>query len=205
MVHLAYKVSHQCRWKFRDSSCRTILLDCIVQEEHSDLWRQVDCVKQFDTWTKSSLQRRIWLQDSEWIHHPLLRHFRKPFRTAFQHPSFSVEHLMKLHVYSNCSGRWEQAKQPVQLLEVTAGVIDLRFPVMSRLSGMLCVRRQEISTTTPAVHDVAGAIRCSRKERRCICKVSDPTCKVTVTWPLATFHTTMTLRQDVSAFSIHEG
>lgn len=31
--------------------------------------------------------------------------------------------------------------------------------------------RLEISTTTPAVHDAAGAIRCSQKERRCICKV----------------------------------
>lgn len=32
--------------------------------------------------------------------------------------------------------------------------------------------RQEISTTIPAVHDAAGVIRCSQKERRCICKVS---------------------------------
>lgn len=36
--------------------------------------------------------------------------------------------------------------------------------------------RQEISTITPAVRDAAGAIRCSQKEKRCICKVSGSTC-----------------------------
>lgn len=37
---------------------------------------------------------------------------------------------------------------------------------------LLSFPRQEINTTIPAVHGAAGVIRCSPKERRCICKVS---------------------------------
>lgn len=50
MVHSAYKAPHQCRWKFRRSSCQIIFigLHCASypKEEHSDIRRQVDCVKQ---------------------------------------------------------------------------------------------------------------------------------------------------------------
>lgn len=76
-------------------------------------------------------------------------------------------------------------------------------PVMSGLFGVLCVRRQEISTTTPAARDAAGAIRCSQRERRCTCKVSDPTCTLSRD-DSGSFHTTFTLRLEVSAF-FHEG
>lgn len=82
MVHSAYKAPHQCRWKFRRSSCQIIFigLHCASypKEEHSDIRRQVDCVsnRQLSWWsylirTKSSLNwKRIWLEYIKWSNHP---------------------------------------------------------------------------------------------------------------------------------------
>lgn len=133
MVHLAYKVSHQCRWKLRDSSWSLCVAGRVVGLSQSGSFYWITLCRRntqiyegrltvsnrqlswwsHSIWTESSLQRRIGLQNSKWIHHPMLRHFGKPFRTASQHPSFSVEHLMKQRVYIYCSGFWEQAKQPL--------------------------------------------------------------------------------------------
>lgn len=49
------------------------------------------------------------------------------------------------------------------------------------LSPSFPPHRLEINTTTPAVHDAAGATRCSPRERRCICKVDQPARRCTET------------------------
>lgn len=73
-------------------------------------------------------------------------------------------------------------KLRLRFTHLTAGFIDLRFFLWCQVCFVRSVlSRQGISTTTPAVRDVAGAIRCSQKEKRCICKVSTPASVVTVT------------------------
>lgn len=49
------------------------------------------------------------------------------------------------------------------------------------MKSLFCFLRQEISTTIPAVHDAADVIKCSQKERKCICKV----CKISLICTLA--------------------
>lgn len=49
------------------------------------------------------------------------------------------------------------------------------------MKSLFCFLRQEISTTIPAVHDAADVIKCSQKERKCICKV----CKISLICMLA--------------------
>lgn len=56
--------------------------------------------------------------------------------------------------------------------------------------------RQEISTTTRAVPDAAGAIRCSQKEKRCICKVSGHVCIISAPlWRVAYFPVVVCMTQ----------
>lgn len=98
--------------------------------------------------------------------------------------------------------RREQAEHWLHFLGAAApaplaSTTDLHFLVLSRLfcaivfffffilffplSPSFPPHRLEINTTTPAVHDAAGATRCSPRERRCICKVDQPARRCTET------------------------
>lgn len=174
MAHSAGSVLHQKWWKFRCSYSQVILLKCsliyirqgwqlsYIHLETGTFFFSIE--RQYDwnrvyVW-KSTVAKRLFP-------HQLLM---KGGAAAQRSPDLQQQFILKRS--------WEEVQRCAfsccmlicHLMGCALHVTDLYYAPMKK--SFFSFLRQEISTTTPAVHDAAGVIRCSQKERRCICKVS---------------------------------
>lgn len=158
MAHSAGRVLPQRWWKFRRSYSQVILLNCSLM-----------CEARLTVVIYSLGNRQIHLFFSVERQETTLAEWLWMKRGAAAQRSLDLQQRFNL----KCS--WEalcffflQAIVPSHG-PCSACHWSLRC---TEEKGLFYFLRPEISTTIPAVHDAAGVIRCSQKERRCICKVS---------------------------------